>query len=542
MLYNLIKSISRDEENRFIIYLNSFNSETYYHLIQLFNNYKIAENESYVNLKIIKKNEKFLSLGTVNGYKTLLLKETMLFLKEEEKESKYFILLEKLQEIKILSNRGLYNDALKLINKSISIILNEDYNYSIYLELLKSKRDLFRKFPINEVSSSTFSKINIDIHNVLAEIEIQNASMRSFETILLRNKKEGNSINEYLDKVAKKIHETAANFYNELENKVEESKVEEIVFKRNHFHILVYIYLYKAFAFLCEGNREKNMKMYEKIIELYNLKIELKDSSIERIKDNHEYKIQYISIMNNYLPSYCILGKYEEFDNKIRALAPENKDISKLTYIDIFHYQTFYYLKIFRYLSEITKKIDTINDVSKYAKRVITNNYIDNIEKIEIEIEKLIQFITIPRIVTFYYNLAALYFIISCYKEESSEKLKNLTEAKYLTKVKELINKINQLPKQEFRKDALHQSLLISLLINNEEKNEKEKKKNIAKINKKLSENNKFSLLSNILIDIVSNDSIENMKEKLDEFKKNSETQEEFIRWLEIKISQSQKM
>lgn len=393
-LFFLIKSLTQAEKRYFKMNSN-FQSGDEKRYIQIFDTIdKMEKYDEKALLKIVDKKK-------LSVTKNFLYHKILRSLRNYNERSSIDIELNNLIiEATILIEKGLMHPALKQLRKAKKIALEYDKQWFL-VKIADYELEINRTIWHKDILTS-LGDITTEARSALAECN------KTYELKYL-----------YHELCAKHIVRKG------LDIEDEKKKIPDSPDSLNSFHAKSYYYLSKSLISLIEGDIESQKEHSKKIIDIW-------ESNSKIVKYNIP---NYIIYLTNYLNSCIAIGQFDNFTDKIeimKQLPCRSKYQRALMFQNVSFLELIYYINIF----QLDKATEIIPDIEKNILR-----YRGLINK--------------AREISFFYNIALLYFLLEKYKDANK-----------------WLNKILYDPKSEVRHDIKRFAWILEIIIHYELGNE----------------------------------------------------------------------
>ncbi|WP_185877335.1 hypothetical protein [Blattabacterium cuenoti] len=365
-LFLLVKTLSKSEKRNFIIYVNRIKKNQNYKYLELFE--IINKMDNYNEKKILDKTT--ISKKQLSNVKSNLYKQILISLKIQHTKNNYDIKIrEYIDFSKILYNKGLYIQSLKLLEKAKIIAKYYEYN-TILLEIIEFEKMIESQHITRSICSKS-RELSTDSKELINKIKytntLSNLSLELYGLYLkvgyVRNEKDKIFIETYF-----RANITVFNIDNLC------------------FYEKLFLYQAKVWYYYIQQNFIMCYKISYKWVKLFhNYKKKKKLNSISYLKGYH-YLLDSLFYLNHYYEFSSTLKQFEKEIKNNKILTNEN------TYILIF---------IYTYTNRINKHYME-GTFSKGIKTVIPSLF-DKFKKIYNRMDH-------HYIMILYYKIACLYF------------------------------------------------------------------------------------------------------------------------------------
>jgi hypothetical protein len=185
LLFDLIKSLTKSEKRQFKLYVGRVGGNTDTKFLTLFN--LIDKMAEYDEAVILSKSD--ISKGQISNLKANLYKQILISLRLNPQHKTYQVLLrEQLDYANILYNKGLYHQALKILEKAKAQARESEENYMTY-EIIEFEKVIESQYITRSLHSRAddlaIEAKDISIQNVLSS-KLSNLSLQLY-SFMLRN-------------------------------------------------------------------------------------------------------------------------------------------------------------------------------------------------------------------------------------------------------------------------------------------------------------------------------------------------------------------
>lgn len=357
-LFQLIKSMSRTEKGYFKKFATKHTTSGGNIYLRLFDAIDDLERYDENELRKKFKGERFADkiYSTKNYLFNLILKALGAYHSEKFAVSKLSMMH---IELNVLFEKGLYKQYKTRLNKAIDLAREHDKNFwlaHLYDKEIKLLVTEYYEGAPPENFGLLKKKVLENLDNLKLDQEFELLYYELFFLLKkigsVRNKKDLDALNKFIDNPLLKNKKLAKNF-------------------NSKFHIFSILgHYYRAI------NDNENWYKYRKAL------LELLESDPKYLK---EYKMSYISSLNNYLNACVNIGKYKEFEkylDKMKAFSSqfenkkENADYQTRLFLLISDLELNYYKKTGRFddLKKLIVAVET--GFSKFGKLIIENRKI----------------------------------------------------------------------------------------------------------------------------------------------------------------------
>jgi hypothetical protein len=365
-VFQLIKSLGKGEKRNFKLYAQRNSSGEDLKIVQLFDAFdKMNE---YDEVSLLKKN-KGIKKQQLSNIKAHLYKQILSSLRVMEDKNNIDIQLhEQMDFARILYNKGLYLQSLKVLDK-LKETAKQHYQFTYQLQAIQFEKKIealhITRSMENRAEQLSKESDNIDIHLSLIN-KLSNLSLELYSWYI----KHGHARDERDVHAVRVFFETNMPHYN----------IHELEFYEK-------LYLYQSFCWY--GFILQDLLMYyrytQKWVDLFE------ESPFMKIVETG----QYIKAMHNLLSAHFDLNNYDKFQTTLEQFeafsTSHNADIN-----DNARIQTFVYLHI-----------------AKINKHFLEGTFTEGLQLVPYIEEKLVEYklhLDRHRVLVFYYKIACLYF------------------------------------------------------------------------------------------------------------------------------------
>lgn len=409
-LIQLIGSLTKAEKRAFKLYVGRFSSSDNAKFLQIFD--YIEKTKNYSDQDLLKK-YKDIKKSQLSNLKAHLYKQLLISLRLQHSSNSMDIdIRESIDYARVLYDRGLYNQSLRLLEKAKSNAVK--YNLDVLnLEIISFEKKIESQYISRSIDSKA-EELALSSNDLIEKInesnEYSNLALKLYGLYLkvgfVKNEKEYLFVKQYFD----------SNFPDQNDNELG-------YYEKMHLYNAYVWYYYIVQDFL------NCYKYAKKWVDLYDEYPEMK---------NYEFEI-YLKGINNLLGALFNLRHYEKFVDYLEILEQMLKGGPKL------NENTEYQLKLYYYTNLINKHFleGSFTEGLKSVQEFET--FIDDFEKA----------MDSHRSINFYYKIACLYFGAG----------DNKNAIVYL-------NKIINIREQSLREDIQCFARILNLIAHYEEKNE----------------------------------------------------------------------
>ncbi len=365
-LFQLIKSLTKSEKRNFKLYANRIGGKEEMKFIKLFD---ALDKMSAYNEQVILKKVPVIKRTQLSNLKAHLYKQLLTSLRLNHLQHNSDIQVrEQIDHAKVLYNKGLYKQSLKLLDKTKELAKNTERNI-LCLEIIEFEKLIESQYITRSIGSRA-DELTDEADAIFKNIDRANAfsnlSLRLYGLYIkvghARNEKDYYMVKEFFD------------------TNVPDYRLEELTFSEK-------LYLYQAFVWYNHIVQDflKCYKYAQKWVDLFNEKPEmLENEPFMYIKGVHNllgtlFNLNYYNRFNE------MMEAFQDYGRKVEAGLNENEKVAFFLY--------YYVNKINRHFMEGTFSEGL----------VLVSEIEDRIAEYNTKIDR-------HRVLVFYYKIASLYF------------------------------------------------------------------------------------------------------------------------------------
>lgn len=365
-LFQLIKSLSKSEKRNFKLYANRFHASEDKKFIRLFN--AIEKLNEYNDEKILQK-APGINKSQLSNLKAHLYKQLLLCLRLNSINSDLDIYLrEQIDYAKVLYNKGLYVQALKIVDKARQMAAEFEKNI-LLLEILEFEKLIEGQYITHSIENKA-EELSAETNALTKKIngtnQFSNLSIRLYGLYLkvghVRNEKDFHFVNEFFKSNLPAYNHDELSFYERL-------------------------YLYQSYVWYNYMTQDFLMcyKYASKWVELYEQHPNLISSQVEL----------YLKGLHNLLAALFMIDHKAKFDLMLRQLDALEKE-------DFIHNNDNNSVLYFQY--------KYLNKINHHFMHGTFTEGIKIVEEIEDGIEHFKNKLDHHRVMNFYYKIGCMYF------------------------------------------------------------------------------------------------------------------------------------